>query len=82
MSSLAILIGIMKVKVYTIQYPNPTIQIPVLDVYIENELKIRQLSIPYNLLAMSSQELDDHRIEAWKYYKKVGAVQEFQDLEE
>ena len=34
------------------------------------------------LLAMSSQELDDHRIEAWKYYKKVGAVQEFQDLEE
>tara|TARA_Y100000361_G_scaffold47810_1_gene41388 strand:+ start:170 stop:298 length:129 start_codon:yes stop_codon:yes gene_type:complete len=34
------------------------------------------------LLAMSSQELDDHRKEAWKYYKKVGAVQEFQDLEE
>ena len=34
------------------------------------------------LLAMSPDELDDHRKEAWNYYKKVGAVQEFQELEE
>ena len=34
------------------------------------------------LLAMSSQELDDHRKEAWKYYKKVNYVEEFQNLED
>ena len=34
------------------------------------------------LLEMSTSELDKVRKEAWKYYKKIQAVEEFQKLED
>jgi len=34
------------------------------------------------LLKMSDSDIDKARKEAWNYYKKVGAVQEFKELED